>query len=70
MVYLVATISAVVTGALLALLVRAMAGIEHSRILVAVGVLGGAIQWLVLLGWYLYHTRPNQVAAQRSEPGS
>jgi hypothetical protein len=58
MIYLVATISAVVTGGLLALLVRVMASVEHQGILLAVGIFGGAIQWLVLLGWYLHHTRP------------
>lgn len=70
MIYLVATISAVVTGSLLALLVRVVAGVEQHGILLAVGVMGGAIQWLVLLGWYLYHTRTNESPPERTEPGS
>ena len=57
MVYFAATLSALVTGGLLALAVRMMAGVEHHGILAAVGIFGGAIQWLVLIGWYLHHTR-------------
>lgn len=69
MIYLVATLSAVVTGALLALLVRVTAGIEQPGILIAVGVMGGAIQWFILLGWYLLHTRPNHQDQRRGESG-
>jgi hypothetical protein len=68
MVYFVAALSAVATGGLLALMVRVMAGIEHAGILFAVGILGGAIQWLVLMGWYLHHTRAKPAPSERIEP--
>jgi hypothetical protein len=69
MIYVVATLSALATGGLLALLFRVTTGIEHQGILFAIGILGGAIQWLLLIGWYLYHTRIKQAPPERVEPG-
>lgn len=48
--------SAVVTGGLVALAARTL-GVEDAGILGAIGVIGGGIQMLILIGWYLHRTR-------------
>jgi hypothetical protein len=62
--YLLALVSAVVTGGLSATAARMM-GIEHSGLLVAIGVIGGGAQLICLMAWYLFHTRPNAAQGQR-----
>ena len=53
MTYLVALVSAAVTGGLMALLFRLLTGIEHSGILLAVGIIGAGLQTTLLMLWYL-----------------
>ena len=48
--------SAAVTGVLIAVLARTL-GVEHMGILIAIGVIAGGIQMLVLMVSYLHHTR-------------
>lgn len=56
LIYLMFVIAAAVTGGLVALAARTQ-GIEHEGILGAIGVIAGGIQMLILIGWYLHHTR-------------
>lgn len=53
--------SAVVTGALLALAARLITDIQHPGVLTAIGVIGGGLQMIVLIAWYLAHTRSTEV---------
>lgn len=55
-VYLVAIVASLVTGALFAFAAR-VSGVEHNGILVAVTIIGAGVQMLVLIGWYLHFTR-------------
>ena len=55
MIYAAFIASATVTGLLLALFARTQ-GIDHAGILVALGIVGGGIQMIVLITWYLHHT--------------
>jgi hypothetical protein len=65
LIYLAAFASAIVTGALFALMTR-LAGIEHHGILIAVTVMGGGLQLILLIVWFLFHTK----AEARSEDES
>ena len=56
MIYVIAAMSALVTGSLFALAFRVMLGVDHPGILVAVAVIGGGLQTAVLIAWYLRHT--------------
>jgi hypothetical protein len=58
MAYLVAFVSAAVSGALFALLAR-LAGIEHTGVLLAIAVIGGGLQLIFLIAWFLHHSRPD-----------
>ena len=58
--------SAAVTGALLALLARTQ-GIDHTGILVAIGIIGAGVQMGLTLAFYLRHTSA-QVARRNAEP--
>jgi hypothetical protein len=58
LIYVTAVISAVVTGGLFAMAARLTMGIEHTGILVAIGVMGAGLQTIMLMAWYLFHTRP------------
>jgi hypothetical protein len=62
--YLLALVSAVLTGGLSATVARMM-GIQHSGLLVAIGVIGGGAQLIGLMAWYLFHTRPDAAQGQR-----
>ena len=66
MIYVVAAISAVATGALFALAAALIAGIWHTGILLAIGVIGAALQVGALCLWYLYVTRPAELLRQRN----
>ena len=55
MIYAAFFISALVTAALFALAARAMFGVEHTGILIALGIIGGGLQMIVLLVWYMRH---------------
>lgn len=57
MIYLGFLVSAVVTGGLCALAAHAMAGIGHMGVLMAIGVIGGGLQMIGTIAWYLSHTR-------------
>ena len=69
MVYVVFFVSAAATGTLVALGVRVM-GVEHTGIVVGLGVIGGCIQMLILLLWYLlvFSKRPQAVRDTHIEP--
>jgi hypothetical protein len=69
MIYFVAFVSAIVTGALFSTAAYAM-GIHHTGILIAIGIIGGGLQWIILISWYLYHTRRRARMAARTEPTS
>jgi hypothetical protein len=56
--------SALATAALFALAARIMFGIEHTGILAALGIIGGGLQMIILMLWYLRHMR----AAAKSTP--
>lgn len=56
MIILVALVSACVTGGLLALGALTL-GVQHQGILAAIGVIGGGLQMLILIVWYLRSTR-------------
>jgi hypothetical protein len=68
MVYVVAVISAAVTGALFALGFRTASGIDHPGILFAVGIMGAGLQTALLLGWYLHYLRGRAAREERTEP--
>jgi hypothetical protein len=55
-IYVAAFASAIVTGALFALMAR-LVGVEHHRILIAITVIGGGLQLILLIVWFLYHTK-------------
>ncbi len=57
MVYVTFIASALATAVLFAVAARVMMGIEHTGILVAIGVMGGCLHIFVLIAWYLYRTR-------------
>ena len=57
MIYVAFFASALVTAALFALAARVMFGIEHVGLLIAIGIIGGGIQMIVLMVWYLRQVR-------------
>jgi hypothetical protein len=59
--------SALVTAALFGLAARVMFGIEHTGLLIAIGIIGGGIQMIVLMVWYLRQMRAAASAHQVSE---
>jgi hypothetical protein len=65
LVYLAAFASAIVTGGLFALMAR-LAGVEHNGILAAIAVMGGGIQLILLIVWFLYHTKAEARAPNES----
>lgn len=68
MIYLMFFLSAAVTGALFAFGARVQ-GIEHSGALFAIGIIGAGVQMLILIIWYLHHTRARDfTSSQRQDP--
>ncbi len=63
MVYVFAVISAIVSGALFALAARVF-GVEQVGILFAIGGIGGGLQLIFLITWFLHHTRPEHASLQ------
>jgi hypothetical protein len=58
--------SAAITGLLLALFARTQ-GIHHSGILIALGIVGGGIQMVVMIAWYLHHTSEKEERRRRAQ---
>lgn len=67
MIYAAFFASALVTAGLFAFAARVMVGIEHSGVLLAIGVIGGGLQMLALIFWYLSHTRKTGVQTARAD---
>ena len=67
MVHAIALITSVVTGALFALGARLL-GIEHTGILVAIGIIAAGLQAILVIGWYLLYTRQPREARPLLQP--
>jgi hypothetical protein len=65
LIYLAAFASAIVTGGLFALMAR-LAGIEHHGMLLAVSVIGAGLQLILLILWFLFHTKAEARAEDES----
>lgn len=63
--YAIAVAASLLSGALYALAARIL-GVQHAGILAAIAVIGGGVQAIMLIVWYLLHTRPRRTA--RSPP--
>jgi hypothetical protein len=57
--YLLALVSAVASGAIFALVAR-IAGVEQAVVLLAIAVIGGGLQLIFLIAWFLHHARPDK----------
>ena len=67
MIHVIALLSSGVTGALFALAARVL-GIEHTGVLVAIGIIGAGLQAILLIAWYLLHTRERKDAPPLLQP--
>ncbi|HWH39558.1 MAG TPA: hypothetical protein VNU21_06935 [Usitatibacter sp.] len=58
MAYLVAFISAVASGLVFAVAARLL-GVHSTAVLLGVAVIGGGLQLIFLIAWFLHHMRPD-----------
>ena len=59
MAYLVAFISAIASGAIFAIAARLL-GVHGTAVLLGIAVIGGGLQLIFLIAWFLHHTRPDR----------
>ena len=59
MAWLVAFISAVTSGLVFAVAARLL-GVHSTAVLLGVAVIGGGLQLIFLIAWFLHHMRPDK----------
>jgi uncharacterized membrane protein (UPF0136 family) len=59
MAYLVAFVSAVASGVIFAIAARVL-GVHGTAVLLGIAVIGGGLQLIFLIAWFLHHTRPDK----------
>lgn len=67
MIYAAFFASAAATAALFALAARVMFGIEHTGMLIAIGIIGAGLQMVVLLVWYMRHMKAGATSNKVSD---